>query len=378
MVIHSATNGLRGYALAARGVVKRVARHAERTAKNKLLSVLSKGKPGRGEQTVAALRDIERIIVIRPNYRIGNAVLSTAIIDPLRLKYPGASIDFLATDKTAGLFRNLPVGKVATLSRSAIFRPWRLVSLARSLRAGRYDLAVQLEDGSLTGLVISRLVGARYVIGKPRGSACWYDVNIREDVDHAYDTASVFSKALGVACLPRPQLVFGPEEEARAVSTLESLGVPAPQGNLAPYVALFVGGHADKVCPAEFWTELCRGLNHLCHPFVVFVGPEESAIAPVLEQAVAALPHGRICPPRSLREFAAMLGQASSIITPDSGPMHIAAALQVPIIAMARSQRSKAFIPAYDDTRIVWNLDVHGALQAVQELMPPQARAQAV
>ena len=375
MVIHSASNGLRSRALAAKGALKRAARHAERTAKNKLLSILSKGKPGPDEQTVAALCDIRRIIVIRPNYRIGNAVLSTAIIDPLQRKYPGATIDFLATDKTAGLFRNLPVGKVSTLSRSAISRPWRLVSLARTLRASRYDLAVQLEDGSLTGLVISRLVGARYVIGKPRGSACWYDVNIREDVNHAYETASVFSKALGVACLPRPQLVFSPEEEARAIATLESLGVPSRQGHLAPFVALFVGGHADKVCPADFWTELCRGLNHLRHPFVVFVGPEESAIVPALEQTVATLSHGRLCPPRPLREFAAMLGQASPIITPDSGPMHIAAAMQVPIVAMARSQRSKAFIPAYDDTRIVWNLEVHSALQAVQELMPSQAQA---
>lgn len=373
MVIHSAPNGLRSYALAVRSAVKRAARHAERTAKNKLLYVLSKGKPGQDEQTVAALCDIERIIVIRPNYRIGNAVLSTAIIDPLKLKYPGATIDFLATDKTAGLFRNLPVGKVATLSRSAISRPWRLIRLARGLRASRYDLAVQLEDGSLTGLVISRLVGARYVIGKPRGSACWYDVNIREDVDHAYDTASVFSKTLGVACLPRPQLAFSPEEKALAVSTLGALGVPARQDGLMPFVALFVGGHADKVCPAEFWTELCRGLDQLQQPFVVFVGPEESRIVPALEHALASLPHGQLCPPRSLREFAAMLGQASTVITPDSGPMHIAAALQVPIIAMARSQRSKAFIPAYDDTRIVWNLDVQGALQAVQELMPPPA-----
>ncbi|WP_186332333.1 glycosyltransferase family 9 protein [Bordetella genomosp. 13] len=340
-----------------------------------MLRLLSRGGGTRDEQGVAALCDIQRIIVIRPNYRIGNAVLSTSIIDPLRTKYPGATIDFLATDKTAGLFRNLPVGKVAALSRSAISRPWRMVSLLRNLRAGRYDLAVQLEDGSLTGLLISRLVGARYVIGKPRGSACWYDVNIREDVDHAYDTASVFSRALGVACLPRPQLVFCPQEAAGARANLETLGLRMRDGRVEPYVALFVGGHGDKVCPAEFWTALCRGLDQLQQRFVVFVGPEETRLVPALEHALASLPHGRLCPPRPLREFAAMLAQAGAVITPDSGPMHIAAAVQVPIIAMARSQRSKAFIPAYDDTRIVWNLDVAGAVQAVRELMPRPAAA---
>lgn len=364
-------NFLLRHALAAGNAAKKAARHAERTTKRHLLELLAFRNSSRTEKHVDALRGISRIIVIRPNYRIGNAVISTSILDPLRLKYPGATIDFLATDKTASVFRNLPVGQVAVLSRSTISRPWRMVSLLRSLRGGRYDLAVQLEDGSLTGLLISRAIGARYVIGKPKGEASWYDVNIREAVTHAYDTASIFSNALGVACLPRPRLALCPRERAQAAAQLESLGLSTMQdGRTEPFVALFVGGHADKVCPASFWADLFRGLDGQQRRFVVFVGPEEQALAPQIEQTLAALPHGRLCPTRPLREFAAMLQQASALVTPDSGPMHIAVALQVPVVAMARSHRSTGFIPDYDNTRTVWNLDVAQTLQAVREVAP--------
>ncbi|ARP95354.1 glycosyltransferase family 9 protein [Bordetella genomosp. 13] len=363
-------NFLMRQALAAGGAIRKAARHAERSTKRRLLELLAFRDSSRTEKHIDELRGISRIIVIRPNYRIGNAVISTSILEPLQLKYPGATIDFLATDKTTSVFRNLPVGTVAALSRAAISRPWRMVSLLRQLRRGRYDLAVQLEDGSLTGLLISRAIGARYVIGKPKGDACWYDVNVRQDVTHAYDTASVFSRALGVVgCPARPRLVLCPRERSQAAAQLESLGLAtARDGRTEPFVAVFVGGHDDKVCPASFWAELFRGLDGGQRRFVVFVGPEEQALAPRIEQALAALPHGRLCRTRPLREFAAMLERASVLVTPDSGPMHIAAALRVPVVAMARSHRSTCFIPDYDDTRTVWNLDVAEALRAIGEV----------
>jgi len=357
------------YALSLRGAVKRAARRAERGAKNRVLSLLSRTPAGSAPLSVRDLHDIRRILVIRPNYRIGNAVLSTAIIAPLQQKYPAATIDFLATDKTAGLLQHLPLGKVATLSRTAIFRPWRALALLRELRASHYDLAVQLEDGSLTGLLISRLLGARYVIGKPKGAASWYDLNIRESVSHAYDTATLFARALEVPCLPRPQLALSPAEQRQAVVHLQALNLATADACAEPFVAVFVGGHGDKVCPAEFWCRLSQGLDALKHKFVVFVGPEERTLTPVLEHALANLPHGQLCPPRSLRQFAALLARAAVLITPDSGPMHVAAALQVPIIAMARSPRSKAFIPDCHDTHTVWNLDLPQTLNTVQTAM---------
>lgn len=145
------------------------AKKLEKAAKKAAYALLRRFLPVRRERSVADLIDVSRILVIRPNYRIGNAILSTAIIGPLRERFPEATIDVLATDKTAMLFQNLAVDQVFAVSRSACFQPWRAVALLRLLRANRYDLVVQLASSSLSGLLISTLVPARYVMGQPKG-----------------------------------------------------------------------------------------------------------------------------------------------------------------------------------------------------------------
>lgn len=345
--------------------MKRVGKIAEKAVKKTVFALMSMFAGAKQETSVAALQDISRIIVIRPNYRIGNAILSTAIIAPLRARFPDAQIDFLATDKTAALYANLPVAEVAVMSRSAILRPWRAVSVVRGLRAQRYDLAVQLEQGSLSGLLVASLVGARYVMGKPKGDAVWYDINVKAPITHAYDTGPVFARELGVDVPVSTQLALSREELDQARDQFQALGLAVDgAGQVEPFVAVFVGGHADKVCPLVFWLELIRGLDQSGQRFVVFVGPEENALLPQLRQALKTLPRGVLCSPQPLRVFAAMLAQASRMVTPDSGPMHMAAALGVPVVLVARTRKSLAFVPPADDTHVVWDLNVPQVLAA--------------
>ena len=348
---------LRGFA------VKQFAKKIESVAKKTAFALLGASSGTRQETPVDALRNVSRIIVIRPNYRIGNAILSTAIIAPLRERFPDAQIDFLVTNKTRALFANLPIDHVVAISRSALFQPWRVMSMVRGLRARRYDLAVQLAPSSLSGLLISTLVGARYVMGKPKGDAAWYDVRVKDPIVHAYDTGPAFSRTLGTACPVSTQLVVSDHETASARAQLRALGLGEEDG-IAPYIAVFVGGHADKVCPLSFWLTLIKGLDGQGKRFVVFVGPEEKGMLPHLRQALETLPHGVLCPPQALRIFAAMLAQASMMITPDSGPMHMAAALGVPVVVMLRTRKSLAFVPPGAESRVVWDLDVPQTLAA--------------
>lgn len=348
-------------------VLKRVAKKVEKTAKRAVFSVLGISSGARQDISAAALQGVCRIIVIRPNYRIGNAILSTAIIAPLQERFPGAQIDFLVTNKTAALFANLPVDHVATMSRSAILQPWRVLSILRELRTKRYDLAVQLAPSSLSGLLICTLLGARYMMGKPKGTAGWYDIMVKDPIIHAYDAGTAFSRALGTVGPASTQLVISDEERAGALGQLQARGLDVGgDGKLAPFVAVFVGGHADKVCPLSFWLALIGGLNRMGKRFVVFVGPEEKAMVPRLQQVLETMPQGTLCPPQPLRMFAAMLAQARLMVTPDSGPMHMAAALGIPVVVMVQTQKSMAFVPPGTGSHIVPDLNVSQALATVQ------------
>ena len=335
------------------------AKKLEQIAKKAAFAALGAACGSRREISAAALCDVSRIIVVRPNYRIGNAILATAVIEPLRARFPGAQIDFLLTDQTAVLFENLPVNEVAAVSRSAILRPWRTLSLLRRLRARHYDLAVQLAPSSLSGLVIASMLGARYVMGKPKGDADWYDVKVTDPIVNAYDVGPAFSTALGTAGTVSTQLALSGEEMRRALGQLQALGLSADsEEKVEPFIAVFVGGHADKVCPLSFWLALINDLNQAGQRFVVFVGPEEAAMIRDLQQALETLPHGTLCPPQPLRIFAGMLGRARLMITPDSGPMHMAAALKVPVVAMVRTRKSLAFVPPGATSHIVWDFNV--------------------
>jgi len=346
--------------------MKRVAKKVEKIVRKTIFAALDISSGVRQETPVTALHGISRIIVVRPNYRIGNAILSTAVIAPLKERFPEAEIDFLVTNKTAALFANLPVDHVIALTRSAILQPWRAMAILRHLRTNRYDLAVQLAPSSLSGVLVSTLLGARYVMGKPKGDAAWYDIKVKDPIIHAYDAGAAFSRALGAVGPVSTQLILSDQERAVALSQLQALGLAVSgDSQVASFVAVFVGGHADKVCPLSFWLALIRELDRTGKRFVVFVGPEEKAMIPHLQQALQALPQGTLCPPKSLRIFAAMLALARLMVTPDSGPMHMAAALGVPVVAMVQTQKSMAFIPPGAGSQVVSDLNVSEALVAV-------------
>lgn len=346
------------------------AKKLEQIAKKAVFAALGAACGTRKEISASALQNISRIIVVRPNYRIGNAILATAIIAPLRERFPDAQIDFLVTDKTAALFKNLPVNHVAAVSRSDIRTPWRTVSLLRRLRARRYDLAVQLAPSSLSGLVLASMLGARYVMGKPKDDADWYDIKVKGPIVNAYDAGPAFSTALGTAGAVGTQLALSNDEMTCAIDRLQALGLTADGAHgVEPFVAVFVGGHADKVCPLSFWLALINDLNQARKRFVVFVGPEETAMIPHLQHAMQSLPQGTLCSPQPLRIFAAMLARARLMVTPDSGPMHMAAALKVPVVAMVRTRKSLAFVPPGATSHVVWDLNVPGTLAAADQIL---------
>ncbi len=345
-------------------VLKRSAKKLEKVAKRVFLRLLSLTTKSRNDISAAHLRDISKIIVIRPNFRIGNAILSTAIIDPLLKRFPGASIDFVVTDKTTAIFDNLPINQLITISRKEMRRPWLAIPLLRSLRSRQYDLAVQFAPGSLSGILISQLAGARYVAGQPVEHLDCYDIKVKDPIVNAYDAGPAFSDALGVTDAALPGLALSNNEMSDALSQLQTLGLRARDN----FVAVFVGGHADKVCPVSFWLELINAINAMGTRFVVFVGPEEKEMIPQFQKALQACPYGVLCPPQPIRLFMGMLAQARLMITPDSGPMHMAAALGVPTTVLVQTRKSLAFIPPGPSSQVVFELDVSAVTAALVRL----------
>ena len=139
-----------------------------------------------------------------------------------------------------------------------------------------------------------------------------------------------------------PRYVVEESEARDALARLTELGL-VREGRPLPFIALFIGGHGAKRWPASRWLELARALDRAGGRVVVFAGPEEAGIVPRFRQDAGG--EVRVLSPMPLRSFAALWSQASLAISPDSGPMHLAAALGVPTIAVLKGEGSTFFAP---------------------------------
>ncbi|MGH7790330.1 MAG: glycosyltransferase family 9 protein, partial [Candidatus Binatia bacterium] len=181
---------------------------------------------------------------------------------------------------------------------------------------------------------------------------------------NAYGGAAEFANALGVQCPTQPLYEILPDERAAAVARLAELGLVS-DGQVRPFVAAFVGGHLEKRWPQDRWLELLTAVQASGARLVVFIGPEEVASGARLQSDGPV--DLRLVPPQPLRAFAALLGHAALLITPDSGPMHLAVALRVPTLALLQRQRSWFYAPQGADDRALFQpscADVLSALTA--------------
>ncbi|QOR38056.1 glycosyltransferase family 9 protein [Billgrantia diversa] len=317
--------------------MRKLGRRLERGAKAFLYRILSRRAGPLRPANPSTLEGVRRVLLVRPNFRLGNAVIGARLIEAIAEQHPHIEVDYLGTDTTRALFLNMPLAHYHALSRDMPLRPWRLFGLLAALRWRQYDLAIQVGEGSLTSWLFTQLCGARRTLGQHGRLEGTYDWVDDPSPEHAHELASSLAASLGLACRPRPWLTLSTQERNAAAATLVGLSVPGTA------VGIFIGGHLDKRLPLPFWQTLLQELNARGQPYLVLLGPEEAQYLTALTSSSGV--HGRILPPLPLREFAAVLAQLPRLITPDTGPMHMAAALEVPVVALLNVPGSRRFAP---------------------------------
>lgn len=330
--------------------MRKLGKRLERGAKAWLYRVLSRRASSHWQPASPhTLEGVRRVLLVRPNFRIGNAVIGARFIQALARHDPNIEIDYLGTDTTNDLFLGMPLANYHSLSRTMLLGPWRLIRLLGELRRREYDLAIQLGEGSLTSWLFTQLCGARQTLGQRGRLESTYDWVCAESPKHAHELASSLAVSLGIACEPHPWMALSRQEHEAAVETLARLSMPGQA------VGVFIGGHLDKRQPLHFWQALLQELDARRQPYLVLLGPEEARQYTNLESVCGT--HGYILPPMPLREFAAILAHLPQLITPDTGPMHMAAALEVPVVALLNVVGSYRFAPTGSANLVLFRPD---------------------
>lgn len=292
---------------------------------------------------------MEKLLILRLG-SMGDIVHALPGVAALRRAFPSATIGWAVEQRWSELlcaagsenaasgsqekplvdtlhFINTVVWRKAPLSGEV----WKQARGALSaLRAARYDVAADFQGAwKSAGLALWSAARERVGFDRPREgpAAIFYSRRVRTTSRHVVDqglelAAAVAGQELGQACFPLPYSAAGEawcDEELRRRG-LREFALLGPGG-----------GWGAKLWPAGKYGQAAAALARQGLPSLINFGPGEEKLAHAVEEASGGKARALSC---SLCELVALLRRTRIFIGGDSGPMHLAAALGVPVVAL--------------------------------------------
>lgn len=282
---------------------------------------------------------VQKIIVRMPNW-IGDIVMATPFIHEVRKFYPKAHLTVMCQYPGSDLLLQDPsIDELFAFKRSKplFMRRDPQQSITERLKIGHYDLGFLLTNSwssawwFFQGGVKER-VGFKNGLRQLLLTRC-YKKPPKESPIHQVDEYRILlgQIAKGASAM-RPILYLDDQEKREAERLLNRLGIEQKDTVIGISPGASYG--SAKCWPVEYFVDLVKRLK--AHPTVkvIFLGDagQEPMIASIIEQTASQAIN--LAGKTSLRELMAIIQAVDLLLTNDSGPMHIAAALQKPLIAL--------------------------------------------
>jgi len=284
----------------------------------------------------------KNILITKPS-SLGDIVLALPALTALHRSFPDAKISWLVRPEFAPLLENHPhLTEIIVFDRKLLGKAWfhsgafgSLVSLVRRLRRSKFDVVFDFQ-GLLRTASLARLSGCKKRFGMANArefASIFYTHKIPQDIDciHMVDYYLKIIKAAGATELDVefvfPQNSKAPDSVGRLLASHE-----VPNDNYAVFVPS--SAHRDKCWPAERFAALAEKISSQFGTSIVVTGSaSEAGIIESLKEKANA-PIVSLAGKTSLSELIALLEGARVVISNDTGPGHIAAALGVPIVLL--------------------------------------------
>jgi heptosyltransferase-1 len=293
--------------------------------------------------------EFKRILIVRLS-SMGDVIHALPAAAMLRDAFPQATLGWLIEERWAELLCALSTPRAGARSpqrplvnvihavslkswRRSIFsnHTWERSAAGLSdLRAQYYDVAVDLQ-GAVRSAILARWSGAPIIYGAthPRENiaSMWYSRRVVSEHPHVIEQYADIAQAAIGRSLPIPDAILpcDPIAEEAVEKRLRALNIHA-SAILNPGA-----GWGAKQWPAERYGELAQALARQGLQPIINFGPREEALAKLVEAASAGTAQALSF---SIGELIALMRRARLFIGGDTGPMHLAAALHVPVVAL--------------------------------------------
>ncbi|HZL36454.1 MAG TPA: lipopolysaccharide heptosyltransferase II [Tepidisphaeraceae bacterium] len=294
----------------------------------------------------------QRILVVQPSW-VGDAVMATPTLRAIRLLYPAAHISYLLRRYVKPLYAGMPwadqlityrTGKTPTRTGKGIF------DVAARLRAGKFDLAILLPNSFKTAL-LAKMANIPKVVGYDRDGRGFLltDKLLPTKERGKFVPSPIIKSYLGIAHYLgsdhrdlKMELFVTEHEKREASEILSRCGLetgrsrPGASGG-PPLILLNPGANygAAKIWLPEYFAQLAdRLIDEQQATILLSASPRERPIVEAVKRAMKHAPLDLSNKGVTLGSLKEIVRRCDLMITNDTGPRHIAAAMDVPVVTI--------------------------------------------
>lgn len=269
----------------------------------------------------------KKVLVIVPNW-IGDALMVTPLLRFLKEELEARQLNVLARERTQEVFFYNPyVDNIIPVKNKS-----RLLSIPLIIKQrGNFDMAVLLKP-SFTKSFFCKLIAAEFIVSFDSSKFNFSDVIVPfpEGKLHKIDYYLRIAEGFGLSAKKRsPEYFISPKESKEAVRFLWEV----PDNK--PIVVFHAKANwLPKMWPVEYFAWLGDKLIEELGASIVLTGSsEDKSLVNKISDNMAYKPFD-FSGKTNLRQIAAVLSKCSLFISGDTGIMHLAAAVDVPLIAI--------------------------------------------
>jgi len=294
---------------------------------------------------------------------LGDIIHAMIVLQFIKKNYPESEIDWFVEKRFFGVLESNPhINQIHQVSLKSVNKSKLLFLICKELRRirklGKYDLVIDMQN-LLKSAVISRVIPSDKTIGLDRNSAregiasIFY--NQMFTIDHSSNVilrnTTIVAKALNIKILQtdiknkKPFLYSSKKYTINAISNKKQNIVLVPGAS-----------YPSKCYPVKNFSELSTQIDA---NFLVIWGSEKEK---VLANEIKDLsPDVHVCEKLSLDGLISLISQVDLVIGPDSGPTHMAWALNIPSITLFGPT------PGYRNT---YSTDINKIIESESEVNP--------
>ncbi|MEN9302922.1 MAG: hypothetical protein RL264_1351 [Bacteroidota bacterium] len=285
------------------------------------------------------------VLIIQTAF-LGDVILATPLIESFKETYPQIEIDFLVKKGNESLLENNPnLRQVYTFDKSTKWSS--ILSLSRTFRRNNYDLTVNLQRFTSSG-IITFLSGAKLTVGFQQNPFSFlFSKKIKHEIGNGTHEVDRNLKLIAewIKTPIRQPKLYPSTSDFEAIQSYQTESYCC----LAPSSVWFT-----KEAPLSYWQDLAKELTVRNFKVILLGAPNEIERSKAIETVIPKESVINLTGKLSLLQSAALMKNARMNFVNDSGPMHLCSSMNAPTtVFFCSTVPAFGFGPLSDDAKII-------------------------